>query len=209
MNRILRLTRAGLTEGAEHLRRSDPLLGTWIERIGPVPLRRQSHHFGALCRSIIAQQLAASAAATIHRRFLTLFAPARRPSPAGLLEIDGKQLRSVGLSERKASFLRSLARAFHEGPLRDARLGALPDGEVIETLVALPGIGRWTAEMFLIFGLGRQDVFSVGDLALRTGVQRVVGRKLAPEAIERVAARWSPYRSVASLYLWRVAHWQA
>ncbi len=209
MSSAPRLTLETLRQGARELRNRDARLGAWIERIGDVGLRRHRHHFGALCRSIISQQLAAKAAQTIHGRFVDLFQPVRKADPAQLLRIDVPRLRACGLSERKARYVRGLAREFHEGTLRSARLGSLGDEEVIERLTALDGIGRWTAEMFLIFSLGRLDVFSIGDLALRNGVERVAGRKLKPEAIEKIAASWSPYRSVASLYLWRIAHWSA
>ncbi len=105
-------------------------------------------------------------------------------------------------------YLRALAHEFHEGNLRNARLSTLSDEEVVDRLVQIPGIGTWTAEMFLIFSLGRLDVFSVGDLALRVGVERVTRRKLTPEQSVEIARRWSPYRSVASLYLWKIAHWE-
>lgn len=207
MKGILRLTRESLRQGANELRRRDPRLGSWIQRIGEVELRRHRHHFGALCRSIISQQLGAQAARAIHRRFVDLFFPMIKPDPARLLQMEPASLRACGLSERKAQYLRSLAGEFHAGSLARAGLGTLEDEQVIARLTLLPGVGRWTAEMFLIFSLGRLDVFSVGDLALRNAVERVVGRELKPRAIEKIAGGWSPYRSVASLYLWQVAHW--
>lgn len=207
--RPVRLTRALVEEGTAYLRERDRRLGRWIDRLGgSVPLRRQPHPFGALCRSILSQQLGAAAARTIHARFLDRFAPEPRPDPARLLEIPEPELRSCGISARKVTYLRALAREFHEGSLRRARFAAMTDEEIVERLTRLPGIGPWTAEMFLIFALGRPDVFSVGDLALRQGVCRVVGRELTPPEILRVTARWSPWRSVASLYLWRIAHHQ-
>lgn len=205
---ILRLTRETLAEGTRVLRERDPRLGRWIERVGPVGLRRQRHQLGALCRSIVSQQLGAGAAKAIHRRFLDLFAPDRFPSPERLLELPAARLRACGLSARKVDYLRALARELHTGSLRRTRLGALPDAEVVEVLTRLPGIGVWTAEMFLIFSLGRLDVFAVGDLALREGVRRVEGRDLSPAEVVDAARRWAPYRSVASLYLWRIAHWK-
>lgn len=210
MASTLRLTRESLAEGARVLHRADPRLGRWIRLIdsnGGVGLRRQRHQFGALCRSIIAQQLAAKAAKSISARFVALFEPDRNPSPEKLLALPDDRLRACGLSRSKLDYLQSLAREFDVGCLRQVRLGALADDEVVELLTRVRGIGVWTAEMFLIFSLGRRDVFSVGDLALRTGVQRVVGRELDHREIARVAERWSPYRSVASLYLWKISHW--
>jgi DNA-3-methyladenine glycosylase II len=206
---ILRLTRESLAEGTAALKRMDPSLGRWMERVGPVTLRRQRYQFGMLCRSIISQQLAAGAARSIHERFIGLFAQAKKPDPESLLRLRVRDLRACGLSGRKVDFMKGLAREFQDGLLRRVRLSALVDEEVIELLTRLPGIGRWTAEMFLIFSLGRQDVFSVGDLALRNAVERVREKTLDPKAIERVASAWSPYRSVASLHLWKIAHWES
>ena len=202
-----RLTRESFRRGTTYLRRRDPLLREWIDRVGEVGLRRHSHQFGALCKSILSQQLAAAAARTIHDRFLQLFQPARRANPEALLALSTADLRACGISNPKVRYLRSLAEAYHSGPLRRVRLGARSDADVIDRLTQVQGIGVWTAEMFLIFSLGRIDVFSVGDLALRNAVQRVVGREMSPAEIVEVAERWTPYRSVASLYLWKIAHW--
>ena len=202
-----RLTRASLVEGADVLRRRDRRLGSWIERIGNVSLRRQRSHFVALCRSIIAQQLASAAAATIFARFAALFEPDGKPTPEAVLGQSQAKLRACGLSQQKIRYLLALATAFADGDLACVRVSTLADEEVSERLTQVPGIGVWTAEMFMIFALGRLDVFSVGDLALRNAVQRVEGKELSKDQILKVAERWSPYRSVASLYLWRVAHW--
>jgi DNA-3-methyladenine glycosylase II len=205
---ILRLTRASFREGTDLLRARDRRLGRWIERLGPVPLRRQPHHFGALCRSIIAQQVSAQAARSIYVRFVALFAPDRSPSPGRLLAMSPRALAACGLSRPKVAYLEAVAREFVHGDLRRLRLSRLPDEEVVAVLTRLPGVGVWTAEMFLIFALGRQDVFSTRDLALCAGVQRVEGRALSAAEIGAIAGRWRPYRSVASLYLWRIAHWK-
>jgi len=197
-----------LDEGTRALRRGDPRLGAWIDRVGSVGLRRQRPYFVALCRSIISQQLASKAAATIYSRFRDLFPGGKNPDAATLLALSKLQLRGCGLSRQKIRYLRALAAEFNEGQLGRVRLARLSDQEVIRLLTELPGIGVWTAEMFLIFALGRLDIFSVGDLALRVGVQRVVGRSLTRGQIEKVATRWSPYRSVASLYLWKISHWK-
>jgi DNA-3-methyladenine glycosylase II len=205
---ILHLTRKTLAEGARVLRKRDPRLAVWMDRVGPVSLRRQRHQFGALCRSILSQQLGAQAAKSIHQRLLACFAPARDPDPQRLLRLRAERLRRCGVSRPKIAYLRALAHAFHDGDLRGVRLSRLPEAGVVELLTRLPGIGVWTAEMFLIFSLGRLDVFSVGDFALREGVRRVEGRDLRPAEVAEVARRWAPYRSVAALYLWKVAHWK-
>ena len=203
-----RLTRVTFAEGTCYLRERDARLGAWIDRVGRVGLRRQRHQFSTLCRSIVAQQISAHAAMSIFARFAALFEANGRPEPAALLEIEAERIRGCGISERKVAYLRSLAEAFASGALKGRRLGTLPDERVVELLVELPGIGVWTAEMFLIFALGRLDVFSLGDQALRAAVQRVEGRPLSPAAIEKRAARWAPYRSDASLYLWKISHWR-
>ena len=179
-----------------------------MERVGTVGLRRQRHQFGALCRAILSQQVAAAAARTIHKRFLATQSPALNPTPAGVLATSEATLRACGVSGRKVGFLHALARAFHDGPLAGVRFSRLDEDEVIERLTVVPGVGVWTAEMFLIFSLARLDVFSVRDLALRKGVQRVVSEALEPAQVGKIAERWSPYRSVASLYLWKIAHWE-
>lgn len=205
---ILRLTKETLAQGRRELSKRDPALGRWMERIGDVSMRRRRHQFGALCRSIVSQQLSAGAARTIYARLLERFEPARHPDPAGLLSLRTNTLKSCGLSRQKIDYLRSLASAFEGGGLEGVRLSSLEDAGVIERLTAVRGIGVWTAEMFLIFALGRLDVFSVGDLALRAGVERVAGRPMTPGEILERTASWAPYRSVASLYLWRIAHWK-
>ena len=197
-----------LKKGCRELGVADPALGRWIETIGPLSFRPRPGRFHSLCRAIIGQQLSNAAAQTIHRRFLSLFTPARNPTPARLLELKPRLLRGCGLSERKAFYLRELATAFDGGHLRQRRLSSLDDEEIIELLIPLPGIGRWTAEMFLIFCLGRPDIFSIGDLALRAGAEKVAGRKLKDRELLARAAAWAPWRSVAALYLWKIAHWK-
>jgi DNA-3-methyladenine glycosylase II len=203
-----RLTRATLLEGTQILKKKDRRLGRWIETVGPVSLRRQRHQFGALCCSIISQQIGSAAAKSIHGRFSELFTSKRGPNPAELLGFKRPRLLGCGLSRSKVDYLKGLAREFHDGSLARARLGSLEDSDVMQRLTQIRGIGPWTVEMFLIFSLGRLDVFSVRDLALRTGVERVVEEPLTAPEIEEVASRWSPYRSVACLYLWKIAHWK-
>jgi DNA-3-methyladenine glycosylase II len=202
------LTQATLVEGTRALRARDPVLGQWMDRIGPVALRRHRHRFGALCRAICSQQLAKKAAETIYGRFLAHFAPDREPNPDRLLQLSTQTLRKCGLSGAKARYLQALAEEFCHGPLGRLKFSRLDDEQIIDAVVKVPGLGIWSAEMFLIFSVGRADIFSVGDLALRNGVQRVMGREMEHQEIEEIAARWSPYRSIASLYLWKIAHWK-
>jgi DNA-3-methyladenine glycosylase II len=159
--------------------------------------------YGALLRAIVGQQLSTKAAATIHGRVLDLFG-GRTPAPEELLETDVAALRGCGLSGRKVTYVQDLARHVISGELELDRLDQLSDEEVIAEIVAVRGLGRWTAEMFLIFHLERPDVFSGGDLGLRKAIQLSRGMDEMPspaEAIE-IAERWSPNRSLASIYLW-------
>ncbi len=202
------LDKALLKKGCRVLAAADPALGRWIKLIGPLSLRPRLGRFQSLCRAIIGQQLSNAAARTIHRRFLSLFAPSRHPTPARLLKLEPGVLRSCGLSTRKTFYLQELAAAFDDGRLRRRRLSGMADEDVISLLTPLPGIGRWTAEMFLIFSLGRPDVFSLGDLALRAGAEKLAGRELGDRELQVRAASWAPWRSVAALYLWKLAHWK-
>ena len=185
----------------EHLSR-DPRLARVIERVGAqrfVPLRDGSH-FGALARSIIYQQLSGKAAATIHGRFLGLFG-GREPEPADVLRCSDEALRAVGLSRQKLAYLKDLAAkaealvALHE----------LPDDEVIARLTTVKGVGLWTAQMFLMFRLGRPDVLPVLDLGIRKAAQKLYGLRTLPDGqkLETLATKWRPYCTVASWYLWR------
>lgn len=201
------LTRDSLNKAASRLAAADPALGQWIRLVGPLDFRPRPARFPSLCRAIISQQLSAAAARTIHARFIQLFSPARRPTPRRVLGIHPRRLKSCGLSERKTFYLCELARAFENGPLKRRRLSGLGDEEIIAALIELPGIGRWTAEMFLMFCLGRPDIFSMGDLALRSGIERVAGKALTDDEVLERTHSWSPWRSVASLYLWKVSHW--
>ncbi|HEX5385884.1 MAG TPA: DNA-3-methyladenine glycosylase 2 family protein [Gemmatimonadales bacterium] len=193
-----------------HLEAADPALAAVIRRAGRITLRPEPTQslFAALLRSIVYQQLSGKAAATIHRRVLALFAPKRHPSAADLLAVSDDQLRAAGLSRNKTAAVRDLARRTLDGTVpRLAHVHRLDDEAVIERLTAVRGVGRWTAEMILMFRLGRADVLPLGDLGVRKGFQRTYGmRRLpSPVTIERRAERWRPYRSAASWYLWRAA----
>lgn len=191
-----------------HLRNADPRLGAWIDTAGPCGLRadRSGTHFDAVARAIVYQQLSGKAAATIHGRMLGLFGD-RNPTPRELAKADPTKLRAVGLSGRKTEYLQDLAQRTAARALPIERLHELPDAEVIEVLTAVRGIGEWTAQMFLMFRLGRPDVLPVLDLGVQKGVQLIYGlRKLPPpERVERIGRSWAPYRTVASWYLWRRA----
>ncbi|MFN8161544.1 MAG: DNA-3-methyladenine glycosylase [Solirubrobacterales bacterium] len=193
----------------EQLAASDPAMAELIERLGPCSLARRRRGvekpdaYGALLRAIVGQQLSTKAAATIHGRVLDLF-DGLPPSPERLLEVPEDELRACGLSGRKVSYVRDLAVHVIDGELELDRLEELSDEEVIAEIVAVRGLGRWSAEMFLIFHLERPDVFSGGDLGLRRGIQLAHALEAMPTPTEaaEIAERWSPHRSLAAIYLW-------
>ncbi len=195
----------------EQLAASDPAMAKLIAELGDWDVRRRLRRRGAekadayatLLRAIVGQQLSTKAAATIHSRVLELFG-GRDPTPQQLLETGVDELRACGLSGRKVEYIKDLAVHVLDGELELDRLDELSDEEVIEEIIAVRGLGRWSAEMFLIFYLERPDVFSGGDLGLRRGIQLCHGLEQMPtpaEAVE-IAERWSPNRSLAAIYLW-------
>lgn len=196
-----------LRKAEAHLSRRDKKLARLIEAHGPCALGgRRCDPFHVLCTSIISQQLSTKAADTIQARVATAVLAGARFMPAHFIEAEHALLRAAGLSNAKAKWLISIAQSVHRGEFSFARLRKLDDEAAIEMLDALPGIGRWSAEMFLMFALDRLDIFSLGDVGLRRGVNVLHGRgeKLDDEATLAITARWAPYRSVASWYLWRI-----
>jgi DNA-3-methyladenine glycosylase II len=193
----------------EQLRASDPVMRRLVDEHGPLDEEerrrgRPLEPYGALVRSIVGQQLSTKAARSIYERLTALF-DGRTPTPPELLAADPEDVRSVGLSRPKVAYLRSLAEHVESGELELARLSELPDEEVTEQLTAVKGLGQWTADMFLIFHLGRPDVLPVGDLGVRRAVERVYGLPDLPDAAQltEIGEPWRPHRSLASLYLWR------
>jgi len=191
---------------------SDPTMAALIERVGKIDiatrLRRRKEEapadaYGALLRAIIGQQLSTKAARTIYLRVLELFGGST-PSPEQLLEASEEELRACGLSGRKTEYVRDLASHVIGGELELDRLEQLGDEEVIEEIVAVRGLGRWTAEMFLIFHLERPDVLSGGDLGIRKAIQIEYGLEEMPppKQVLEIGEPWRPHRSLASLYLW-------
>jgi 3-methyladenine DNA glycosylase/8-oxoguanine DNA glycosylase len=191
-----------------HLADADPMLGALIERVGPYLLRPRHTQslFAAVARAIVYQQLSGSAAATILGRVTAIYAPKRFPTPRDILTTPPDWLRAAGLSAAKTAALRDLAERSLDGTVPTLRRVRLMDDEdVIMRLVRVRGVGRWTAEMLLMFRLGRGDVLPVSDLGIRKGFALTFGSRRLPAAItiERRAERWRPYRSVACWYLWR------
>ena len=188
-----------------HLRAVDPVLAKLIAQTEAPDVTLRPHPFNALIRSIMFQQLAGPAASAILRRFLAIWAD-EYPTPEQLLAAPDDQLRAAGLSRQKLSYLRDLADKFANGDLHEADWDSLDDEEIINRLVAVKGIGRWSAEMFLMFSLGRPDVLPVDDLGVRKGMQRVYGLPELPKPAQmrEIAEKWRPHRSIGSWYMWRV-----
>ncbi|MFQ5694722.1 MAG: DNA-3-methyladenine glycosylase family protein [Terriglobia bacterium] len=189
-----------------HLKRADPVLQRVIERVGPCRLQVDRDHFGTLAKAIIFQQLAVKAAQTIFRRYQQLYGKGRNPRPAELARTPRRRLRAAGLSRQKMAYLQDLARNAARGELGLGRFRRIEDEEVIERLTRVKGIGRWTAEMFLIFSLGRPDVLPVDDLGFQLALKKAYRLRKLPSAekIKKLAEPWRPYRSVATWYLWQV-----
>jgi DNA-3-methyladenine glycosylase II len=190
------------------LREADPVMAALVERNTAVvrsDLKRErpGDAYGTLIRSIVGQQLSTKAAATIYGRVLELFGE-HTPTPKQLLKVDPEKLRAAGLSHAKVAYLRDLAEHVEDGALELERLPDLPDEEVAAQLTAIKGLGQWTADMFLMFHLGRPDILPVGDQGIRRAIQVEYGLRKLPDAkrMQKIAKPWRPYRTLASLYLW-------
>jgi 3-methyladenine DNA glycosylase/8-oxoguanine DNA glycosylase len=205
-----------------HLKKSDPVMRAIIERIGPCRMQFGPPEFHHLAEAIVYQQLNGKAAETIFKRFAAL---ASEPlTPEGILKLSDEQMRGAGLSKQKTAYLKDLATKTAAGSLDLTRLPELPDAEVIEHLIQVKGIGVWTAQMFLMFSLKRENILPTGDFGIRTAmhnhyldVKRVKAAKKSaakksrqkkiklptPQQMEKIAKGWEPYRSVACWYLWK------
>jgi DNA-3-methyladenine glycosylase II len=196
--------------GRAHLRACDPVIAALIDEIGSLPATadgrpQKDDHYGALLRSIVGQQLSVKAASAIYQRLLDRYG-GRPPGPLQVLADEPEELRSaVGLSRAKVGFLRSLAEHVLDGELELERLDQLPDQHVIDELVAVKGLGVWTAQMFLMFQLERPDVLPTGDLGIRRAIERAYALDTLPDAetIVSIAEPWRPHRTLACRYLWR------
>jgi len=190
-----------------HLMKADPKLNLVIKRIGPCELHSVAPKdpFVTLCKSIASQQLSLKAAATIFRRFEDLFPPDRRPTPERVMTLADDEIRACGFSRPKASFVKDLASRVLDGRLDLKRLHKHSDEEVMQQLVAVKGIGRWTAEIFLMFRLGRPDILPADDIGLMNAVHRAYRLRKRPDAkkLRQMGEAWRPYRSVACWYLWQ------
>lgn len=178
----------------------DPAIGPLVDRYGRLELETTDTPFERLVISITNQQLSTTAAETIRNRLFE----AVDPAPTAILDADDETLREAGLSSQKVSTLDDVARAFRDGDLGRDSLAALSDEAVVDRLTSIRGVGPWTAKTFIMFGLGREDVFPVEDLGIRRGMEELFGELTRPE-METKAEAWRPHRSHASLYIWRVA----
>ncbi len=190
--------------GMRHLKKHDPVLGKVVKKIGSLNFELEDGHYEALVGSIIYQQLAGSAARAILDRFKNLY-KGKIPDPEKYLATEESKLRSAGLSPQKISYIRDLCERITNDSLDLESLSSLPDEEAVEQLDVIKGVGRWTAEMFLIFVLGRTDVLPVDDLGVQKAAKRLYHLRKLPtrERFERLARNWHPYCSIATLYLWR------
>ncbi len=199
------ITKEKVRAARQHLRKNDPVMRDVIDEVGPFTLRPHRDRFTMLVRSIVSQQISTHAARTIFARVADLVAPARL-TPANILKCEFDKLRSTGLSRQKATYILDLAEKTDNTTVRLSTMGRLSDAAVIDELTQVKGIGHWTAQMFLIFALGRLDVFPHDDLGVRTAIRDRYGLDDLPDKQTslNIAEPWRPYASVASWYCWRV-----
>lgn len=196
------------SSATKHLSKSDPVMRRLIREVGPFSLTPQSKRspFESLARAIAYQQLHEKAAESILRRFVDLFPTRRFPQPADLLAMDEAAIRGAGFSRAKIAALRDLAAKTLDGTVpTGAMVRKLDDEAIVERLIAVRGVGRWTVEMLLIFQLGRPDILPADDFGVRNGFRIAYGRRSmpTPKDVLRYGERWKPYRTAASWYLWR------
>ncbi len=191
-------------EAEKHIANADLKLAGIIDERGHCTLKPQKDYFFVLCDSIISQQLSVKASATIVKRFEALF-PHNKPTPELVLQLPHEHIRGVGCSAGKTLYIKDLAAKFTDTTIKPAKLKAMSDDDIILLLTQVKGIGRWTAEMFLMFSLNRPDVLPVDDLGIRKAIMSIYGLDALPKAkeIQEIGEVWKPYRTIASWYLWR------
>jgi DNA-3-methyladenine glycosylase II len=192
-----------------HFKKNDPRIYLYLKGIPGLERlaeKKPDEYFSRLCRSIIFQQISGKAGDAILKKFLLLF-PKRKITAKKVLSLEGEKMRQAGISPQKLKYLRSLAEHFIEKKIRVEDFNKLSEEEIISELVKVKGIGRWTAEMFLMFTMARENVFPFGDLGLKNGLMKVYGFKKYPsqKRIERIVSCWSPYKTYGCLALWRSA----
>ena len=188
-----------------HFETKDPIMAAVIRKAGVFQLSRNRNYFLVLCKAIIAQQISTKAAESITRRFQALFT-AQNPTPKEVVRISKLKLRNVGLSGQKVKYLKDLGARFLDGSIRPHRLIYQNNEEVIKTLTSVYGIGRWTAEMFLIFSLNRIDILPLGDLGLKAGIKKIYNMRSLPSPKKMLALgkKWHPMETVGTWYAWRI-----
>jgi len=186
-----------------HLKRSDPVLGKLITRLGPLPARWHEPTFETMARSITFQQLSGKAASTIYGRLVA--AAGGKLTPDSVLKLSTRQMRACGLSKQKLTYIRDLAAKTKSGDVDFAQLPKMSDAEVIEHLTRVKGIGEWSAQMFLMFALRRPDVLACGDFGVQAAIRKHYNKRKHPKPkdVAKIGKPWSPYSSYACLYLWR------
>lgn len=192
-----------MRKAINHLKKSDPVMAAVIRRVGPCRMEFGPPEFHSLAEAIVYQQLNGKAALTIFNRFAEL---AGKPlTPQGIMKLTDQQLRSVGLSKQKTSYLRDMAERAVRGDLDFTRLPDLSDDDVVNHLTQVKGVGVWTAQMFLMFTLKRPNVLPTGDFGIQTSIKKHYNKRKmpTPAQMEKIARPWQPYRSVACWYLWR------
>ena len=184
----------------------DKDLKTLIDHFGVITLKRRRNYFKSLLRSIIHQQLSGKAARTIENRFLELYNGNRYPTPEEVLKTPAEAIQNVGISRMKTEYIRGLAKIIDDGDIRLEKLKELSNDEVGTVLKQVRGIGQWTVDMFLIFSLNRPDVFPLNDLGIQKGLMLFLGRAkyLNRESMLSYSEKWKPYRTLVSLYLWKI-----
>lgn len=193
-----------MKKAIQHLKTSDPVMGIIIERVGSYKMQYRDPSFQTLVRSIVYQQLSGKAALTIFNRLIAA-AKADPLTPESILKLRPARMRTLGLSKQKLTYIRELARMARDGIVRFDHPDSLEDAEIIEHFTQVKGVGVWTAQMFLIFALRRLDVLPTGDLGVRAAIKKAYNlpELPTPDEMEKIAAAWRPYCSVASWYLWR------
>jgi len=193
-----------MIDGIKKLSSNDIRLKTFLQKFKVPVLPIEKNYFWSLCRSVIYQQISGKAAKKISDRYLSLFDQDVKMTPADVLEIDIEKIYKVGISRQKSSYIKNIADAFSNNIINEKKISELDDQEIIKQLTSIKGVGRWTAEMFLIFTLRRTDVFPVTDLGVQKGFQIFYSLDKLPtiEMMNQKSESWRPYRTIMSLYLW-------
>jgi DNA-3-methyladenine glycosylase II len=204
MHTVVRLSREMADAAVAHLSTADPVMRRMIETVGPFTFKTRRNRFRTLVRAIVSQQISTAAARSILARLEAALEP-EGLTPQALARLNPRKMREAGLSPQKQVYLKDLSRRVERKEVRLERLFHMPDEDVIAELIQIKGIGRWTAQMYLIFTLGRADVFPHDDLGIRTAIKRAYGLTELPnkEIAHQIAIAWRPYATVGSWYCWR------